>query len=363
MRNNKIITIVIGVILFAGVVGWYLYPSSPEHVAEIEQHIIEKEPVSQQVKKEEKKPIAQSIAEYIKMPNADAAVLERIKKIQKFQSLKTGKFDYYGKVIDQHGDPVVGATVKVDIGYYPFIPNGNFYPSHKKRKLVTDSEGKFSIVGEEGESVSIDLVEKSGYEIHYWFPPLTSFIFSRVGIEGLKKVGNPDKPVIFHAWKKAEAEPLVYSEGFYGFYKSGEPYTIDLNKGKKVKGVALGDLLITFNRDPSGSRMNPSSWAVSVKAIGGGVVETTDLFMNEAPNEGYEPSWNISFKKGALGYKSRSEKHFYLKSRSGKSYSKVKMIFWPYYRADADAIEIKAWVNPNASRNLQYDPSKRIYPK
>ncbi len=352
MKNKKNITIVIGVILFAGVVGWYLFPSSPEHVAETEQQIIEKEPVSQQVKKEEKKPIAQSIGEYIKMPNADAAVLERIKKIQKFQSLKTGKFDYYGKVIDQHGDPVVGATVKVDIGYYPFIPNGNFYPSHKTKRLTTNADGRFSIVGEEGESVSIDLVEKSGYEIHYWFPPLTSFIFSRVGIEGLKKVGNPDKPVIFHAWKKAEAEPLIHDILEVGYRPDGKFYQVPL-KGVKEQ------LKISFTVDPKGTNSNSLDWSMKLKVIDGGLIESTDEFMNEAPLDGYISNLSYEYKKGEKDFSDDIRKKFYLKARNGEVYGRLECRIHPYYN-DIVAVDIKYWLNPNGSRNLQYDRSKRI---
>ncbi len=351
MKNKRIITIVIGVILFAGVVGWYLYPSSPEHVAEIEQHIIEKEPVSQQVKKEEKKPIAQSIAEYIKMPNADAAVLERIKKIQKFQSLKTGKFDYYGKVIDQHGDPVVGATVKVDIGYYPFIPNGNFYPSHKKRKLVTDSEGKFSIVGEEGESVRIDPVPNGKYDFSY--PELFALTFSRVGIEGLKKVGNPDKPVIFHAWKKTEAEPLYYGEIFQKIPQDGQFHSINIP-------ALNGTMKVAFIIDPNGTPSKPLDWTVRLKVDGGGVIETEDIFLNEAPKDGYLLSWSKSHKKTDPQFSEwGGKKNFYIQGLNGSVYGRMEVEFVAYYN-DVGVVDAKWWLNPNGSRNLQYDRSKRI---
>ena len=346
MRNKKIV----GVILFAGVIGWYFWLKSTP------QALVVQDKMAVEIPKNTKKSEAVTVSEVLSDPYTHPKVYSQIKRVQNLHRAMSSGFEYYGRVIDQHGNPVVGAKVKAEWAYFPFIPNGDFGPNYKTLHLTTDSDGRFSIQKDDGMSIAIDAIEKEGYQIK----SKKFYMFSDGGYKMLQSFNDPENPVIFHAWKKAEAEPLIYSEGFYGFYKSGEPYTIDLNKGKKVKGVALGDLLITFNRDPSGSRMNPSSWAVSVKAIGGGIVETTDLFMNEAPDEGYEPSWNISFKKGAGGFLHRIEKHFYLKSRSGKSYSKVIMIFWPYYRADADAIEIKAWVNPNGSRNLQYDRSKRI---
>jgi len=351
MRNKKININILVVILVVGVLVWYLVPPTPEQVGETEQPAVEKQ------EKEEKSIITQSIGDYLASPaHADPAIIKRIQKIKRFQDLKTGEFNYFGKVIDQHGEPVIGAKITGSYSYYPLIPNGDFTSSSKGFERISDANGLFSILDKKGISIRIGLIEKEGYE----FEKSRLYMFDRGGIKMLKEIGNPDKPVIFKAWKKTEAEHLVYSEGFYGFYKSGQPYTIDLYKEKKTEGVTIGDLAITFKRDPSGSRIRPSSWAVSVKVLGGGLVENQDVFMNEAPNEGYVPSWNISFKKGTLNYQPEIEKHFYLKSRGGNAYSKVKMRFLPYYKDGVDVIEIKAWLNPNGSQNLQYDPSKRI---
>ena len=65
--------------------------------------------------------------------------------------------ELYGKVIDQHGDPVPGATVTltpVD------APTGD--ASQSKTVLASDAAGKFSIKGLHGFSMGVH-VKKEGY--------------------------------------------------------------------------------------------------------------------------------------------------------------------------------------------------------
>jgi len=317
-------------------------------------------PDEQKPNKIERKPITESLAEYIQLSDANAEIIGNIEKVRKFQQLKMGEFNYFGKIIDQHGEPVVGAKVQMEIGYYPFIPNGNFYPSYRKRVVETDAEGKFSIMGEKGESFSFDLIEKEGYEIDR-----TGFggaILSRGGVELLKRISNPDKPVIFHAWKKSEAEPLIHNEILIGFSPDGKRYAVDLITPKKVVNGNSGDIIISFNRHPNAKFNEGFDWNVTLMAIGGGVTETNDLFMNEAPEGGYESVWSLEMKKSEPDYQRDAKRKFYLKSRNGKVFGRLEFEFIPLYNKDS-VIDAKWWLNPNGSRNLQYDPKKRIWPQ
>jgi len=340
-KNIKIVTLILAV----GAVGWFFLPTTSEYVVKMEEKVIEKEPVSQQVKKVEKKPILESIAEYIKMPNADAGTIERVKKIQKFQRLKMGKFDYYGKVIDQYGEPVVGVSLDAKIAYYPFIPNGNFYPSYRHQTLKTDAEGKFSIVGEKGSGIFISHFSNSEYE--FWSPKLSGFTFSRVGIEGLKKVGDPDKPVIYPAWKKSEAEPL--SDGDYSHFSQTSGFFEPIN----IRGLSTG-LFVKFDLDPNGRPYKPENWKISIKANDGGIVESNnEIFMYIAPESGYKPVWSKAYVKGSKGFTDEDTKKFYF--RSGNNYGRLEINYVAYYRKGVTGnLRIKYGFNrKGGSRNLQ----------
>jgi len=359
MKNKKFIVLAASVLLI-GLTTWYFWSvSEPLVVQQVDQaeKVADVKPsfakelnrLEKQASPQEKE-IATKVLEKIVQSNKK---LSTISKVQQAQNMP---IEFYGKVIDQHGEPVSGVKVHYTIAAYEGVISSG--PAVRNYWVNTDSNGAFSITGTTGERIGIRDREKFGYEFEKTFP---YYEMSKQWVgHKLKSKGSPDKPVIFHAWKKIEAEKLIYSEGFYGFYLSGKPYTIDLQKGKKIEGVAAGDLEIIFERSPNGKRFSPSDWAVVVKAKGGGISETSDLFMNEAPNQGYVTSWGISLKKDSLDFQKEIERNFYLKSRNGNAYSKVKMRFIPYYKDDVDVIEIKAWLNPNGSRNLQYDSRKRI---
>lgn len=348
MRNKHLKNILLGV-LAVGCTGCYTWTQDEQleqtSMKPIDQKISEKLIASnkKQLVRSESDP-APTEHELLKM----IADIPKAKTMYEVGKISNMAIKFYGRVIDQHGNPVAGAKVGVSLLRWRILDAGGEY--HEFR---TDSEGYFAIKGISGQVLTIRKIEKDGYEIIGENQNSQTF-----RVEGIRK--NKSSPYIFQAWKKTEAEPLIYSNGFFGFYLHGHPYTIDLFKEKKIEGITLGDLTITFNRASEGTRSKPSDWSVVVKPLGGGVFETSDVFMNEAPNEGYIPSWDISFKKGAPGFRTEVEKHFYVKSRNGKAYSKVEMRFLPYYKDDVDVIEIKAWLNPNGSRNLQYDPSKRI---
>ncbi len=129
-------------------------------------------------------------------------------RVQGLHDAMSSGFEYYGRVIDQHGNPVAGASVTARWAYFPFIPNGDFGPNYKNLHLTTDSDGRFSIQKDDGMSIVINTIEKGGYEIKGH----AAYMFSDGGYKMLQSFSDPENPVIFHAWKKAEAEPLYYGE-------------------------------------------------------------------------------------------------------------------------------------------------------
>jgi len=179
------------------------------------------------------------------------------------------KFSYYGKIIDQYGDPVVGAKVKGYYTYYPLIPNGDFTSSTKDIEMISDDQGAFSFTKHKGRSISIRGFEKDGYE----FEIGRTYIFSRGGIKMLESISNPYKPVIFHAWKKVEAEPLIHDEIFQKVPQDGQFHYINIAALNKTMKVA-------FTIDPNGTSSSPLDWSVNLTLVGGGFIESSEEFMN-----------------------------------------------------------------------------------
>jgi hypothetical protein len=332
MKNKRIIAIIIGVVLFTGVVGEHVFPSFPEHV-------------SQQVKKEHKFAL---INEALASPTEYPKLAKRAKDIQKFQSSQQTTTSFYGKIEDQHGDPVAGATITGYRTYYPMIPNLDFSRSAEELSLTSDENGQFSIVDKKINSLAILKIAKSGFEIQ----ANKTYVLSQGGYKLIQSFSDPEKPVIFHAWKKTEAESLVHDILEVGYRPDGKFYRV------RLKGVEE-QLKISFIVDPKGTNSNSLDWSMKLKVIDGGLIESTDKFMNEAPLGGYMSNLSYEYKKDNKDFSDDIRKKFYLKARNGQVYGRLECRIHPYYN-DIVAVDIKYWLNPNGSRNLQYDRSKRI---
>jgi hypothetical protein len=102
--------------------------------------------------------------------------------------------NFYGHVVDQNGDPVAGATVKLEAQANYFDENRS---EQKPYKLETDQNGGFSLIGAYGAIITVSSIEKEGFELskkterHYSYTVPADFH------------PNPEKPVVFRMWKNA----------------------------------------------------------------------------------------------------------------------------------------------------------------
>ena len=102
-----------------------------------------------------------------------------------------------------------------------------------------------------------------------------------------------------------------------------------------------------------------------IKNDGGFLEVTSDVYLNEAPEKGYQPQYEMKrYATNVINYASwptfRTDRTFYFKSRGGKVYGHFQIKeLEPDYRGMA-AIRIESYVNPAGSRNLEFEASKQI---
>ena len=99
-------------------------------------------------------------------------------------------------------------------------------------------------------------------------------------------------------------------------------------------------------------------------AQGGGFIEVTNKgYLNIAPENGYLPQYRFSmsaadedknWKQYAYSKAVGTKKTFCFKSRSGQFYGRIKLDIMPFFN-ESSAIELEYYLNPNASRNLEWD--------
>lgn len=262
---------------------------------------------------------------------------------------------FYGKVVDQYGQPVVGADVKGSV-----VTSQGFDVDEKYKYYYTktDSNGLFQFTWWLGSDIS-PWPSKPGYELG---DSRTCDCYQGP----LGKTTSPADRATFIMWKLKGPEPMIHRQKFYKINPDGRTFTIDFFKREIIEGFnSTGDFLIRIQRPAIIGPQERFNWSFVMIANGGGFIEITNKgYLNEAPESGYLPQYSFSmstddeeknWKKNAYNRYVSVEKAFYIKSRNGRIYGHFNVEIHPYYHTNISAMDIEYYINPFASRNLEWD--------
>lgn len=286
-----------------------------------------------------------------------------------FEALNHNSIEFYGRALDQFGEPVVGADVTGSVLYNTGVKSGREVAS-----TTTDTGGYFRFSKLAGQTLGIDF-KKSGYEFN---PRNTLFSYSYFEADHKRHIPDPKKPIIFTLWKKQGAEALVHYEKTWRFPITGGPIRINLETGNTGNQVA--DLVVSLARTPLQMRYGERgfAWNASVEVVGGGLIRVGQRdYYNLAPKTGYMPRFEYTQEAQSVR-DAQAEKikwtwvdgisdDFFVSSRDGKNFARVSLRI----RANVDhkegdneaLVAVGVWLNPNGSRNLEFDPAKAITPR
>ena len=251
--------------------------------------------------------------------------------------------NHYGRVIDQNGQPVAGVEVEGIVE----LMDGFVVGKMEKHKTQTDMEGLFQFVGLTGASLSAN-VSKPGYVIDY-----------RVGrskpVEGQS---SPNDRVIYIMCKLHGGEPMKHFQLDSDVPCDGGIVSFDLLTGKKTPA---GDLIVKLTRNPIIiDRRKPFDWSVTMAITNGGLQTITNLYPNEAPVAGYQPSLTLDFPADMVGWKKEINNSYYFKSKGGQVYGRIAVHILADRPQPPTYFDAEIYANPAGSRNLEFDPQKRI---
>jgi hypothetical protein len=281
--------------------------------------------------------------------------------------------DFYGKVVDQYGQPISGVEVEGSLVTFERIGGGGDGTtgggSRNIVKYHTKSDGnglfQFNLHGN-------DLwanVKKEGYQIgrldsDYITTQHPPFLTPYTPPNKENKT-TPSERGVFIMYKLKGAEPMLRSKMRTEISGDGVPLYFNSMTGKKV--ATIGDLIIKYDRNPINvAQGKPFTWSLTLEAQDGGLIETDAPYPYEAPKEGYKKSITISFhpEPGQTQYwPSTIIKTYYYKINGGKFYGRITINFSPHYRETSAYLEMSVYLNPSDSRNLEFDPAKEIKPK
>lgn len=263
---------------------------------------------------------------------------------------------FYGKVLDQHHQPVVDALVKLAANDKPLGGHASEY----ERK--TDKDGLFSITGIRGLTLAAE-VSKPGY---LQLPPddkkvtssgLFEYSVSDVSVRGAYL---PDRanPTIFVLYKPGPLAPLVrIGEKNFRIARDGTPLLISLD-GQNNHQIVLRCWTKDLGR-PEGQ--NKYDWNFEIKVPNGGLLTRKDAFAFEAPTEGYKANDTINMPAtlpfGAGGWDSNVDRAYFIRF-DDQTFARVNLTM--VAGGDHFAV-VESYYNPQpGSRNLEYDPTKAV---
>lgn len=242
--------------------------------------------------------------------------------------------DFYGKVVDQYGQPIIDADVS---GILIIKTEDGFEP--KTFTIKTDAEGFFQIVGIQGSDLNVK-VKKDGY---------------RIGEHGEGYQGpvggksSPSNRATFTMWKLKGPEPLTSTSIDSSISHDGSMSVFDIATGK---ASPTGDLRVTLSQSPLEVKTGREkfNWKVSVEILNGGLAEEKDPYPYLAPTDGYQPSFEFSVSSNASDWSPNLKKSFYIKNRLGQ-YGIMQFNIYP--GQSPTKLEANFTINPSGSQNLE----------
>lgn len=254
--------------------------------------------------------------------------------------------DFYGRVIDQFGAAVDGATVNFSVR----IMNGQ-ESTVKRGEVMTDGNGFFTIIGYKGQDLGL-VPQRTGYML-----ATTSTLFKYSHLEDRPYVSDPNNPTIIKMWKLQGAEPLIHFSFKARIPHDGTPVIFNLHTGMMVN--TEGDLVIRLESPPEPNSNQQYDWRAIIQPVDGGII-SSDVRLESrfgAPDSGYDSEFDINYQKGVKPWSSAFHGGFYFKGHDGSSYGKFDIGIVIYAMKDGLVpITLDGYVNPAGSRNLEIDP-------
>jgi hypothetical protein len=254
--------------------------------------------------------------------------------------------DFYGKLIDQYGQPIAGvdATAQIVRAFECKPEERKMFhiPTNDVYKTQSDASGLFHFVGLRGWKLDIT-VGKKGY------------ILSSKNPHGFGGSGlSLDQPVIFKMWKPGEPQQLV-SHGLsrIGIPVDGQPVQFDLFNGKKV--ASGGQLIVRLKRDPQilPPRNPRYDWSLELEIPNGGLVANSDEFMYQASENGYQESYKFDMPKDTTNWTTALNQQFYIQLENRKHFGSLVVRLSTIHDTPPLGLNLDIVINSNDSRSLQ----------
>lgn len=266
-------------------------------------------------------------------------------EIRQYMESQNVPVAFYGKVIDQDGNPIAGAKVKGEVLHVKVMAPAPFGAADEIIPIDenSDSGGQFQIQNVSGRSFDLDSIQKDGYEAE---PDNCPHVFGAAS-------GAFDNPVIFKMWSTNVHEQLITGSDKFPIVPDGRPYYIDLMKGE-ISQAQSGDLRVWIKFPQQTEFGQYYDWSCEIDVLGGGLQSSDSYSMFAAPADGYVPTFSLQQKirdgqRGSIG-----DKKFYITLDNGKIFGRIQIdLIAPFNTGIPGIIRLSYAINPSGSRILR----------
>lgn len=279
------------------------------------------------------------------------------KRLLKDYHAMEGEIVFYGKVVDQYGNSVEGASVEVSV---PTVKkSGAMW--YAKKTLLTDKKGGFEVSGKTygvsklvGQYLYVKRITKDGYAGDWVRGTNRTFSFSTSNAK--RFVPDVSKPVVYVLRKKGKVS-FLFEEVDLRFHvrvtESGKAIGYDFIRRRRIRDVEdpsdedaalVCDIQVKATFDTKAA-----TWAVvlSPGTDNGGII-ISDQLLYEAPEIGYKPEYTFT----PEDRKPVKAKYVYLKSRKPAIYTRLVIkginANKTFFRLICESV-----TNPYGDRNLE----------
>ena len=238
---------------------------------------------------------------------------------------------FYGKVVDEKGNPIQRADVSISVNK---LMTG--YTYHK----TTDNHGQFSVTWKFGSGLGITVAKDGYYQL-----PQSEGVYGYAPWISDSAGPKRGRPTIFVLRKKGPGVALLLKNVSSPLPRDGTPVDIDLETGKIV-APGTGNFRIEYWSNSRQEDANaPYDWRCRITIPEGGLVPRIDDLDFMAPIDGYQPSEEISCTAGQRPYLRDLDKEYFVKLRDGK-YARITVRI--------PAVNVLSYINPTpGDRNLE----------
>ncbi len=252
--------------------------------------------------------------------------------------------NFYGKVVDQDGQPVSGASV--EFGWTDKSKDGS-----SQSNTSSDREGKFNLENQKGRVLMVT-VSKPGY--------FTAKQQNQVGFDYAgfweKTYYQPDSrnPVFFHLRKEGVKEHLLTGNIDVNIPSGGAPTSIAFSRDP-ADSWARVEVQAWTNTEKYPPRI--FDWYAIITVPGGDIQPCNDEFPFIAPDGDYKPSIEFKMPATAEKWKRGIEQQYYIRYTNPLRYGRVHLEI----SGASQNVSGAYWINPTpGSRNLEFDPAKVV---